>query len=345
MKILAIESSCDETACAIVGNGTKEIASEVASSADMHHITGGIVPEVAARKQVEYIVPVVDSTLHKASESLGINIKDIKEHIDAIAVTVGPGLAGSLIVGIEAAKSLALAWGRPIIAVNHLIGHIYANFLETDKETPGIRFPAAALVVSGGHTDIVLMKDHGNLEYLGGTIDDAAGEAFDKVARLLGLGMYLGGANLSRTASEYTGVELPEKLPRSLLHQNNYDFSFSGLKTAVKRLADKNMYPVPAIAKEFEESVVEVLTEKTLKAVENTKAKSVLLGGGVSANRKLRNDLINKVGEKFPDVVVHIPPFRLCTDNAVSIASAAYFNQNYKTFDNITPNPSMTIKD
>lgn len=342
---MAIESSCDETACAVVENGTREIASELASSAELHHKTGGIVPEVAARKQAEFILPVIESTIQKTADYFKIPAYEVKDKIDALAVTVGPGLVGSLIVGVEACKALALAWNKPIIPVNHLVGHIYANFLASPRAI--MLLPAVVLVVSGGHTDLVLMKDHGNLEYLGGTVDDAAGEAFDKIARLLNLGMYLGGANLSKTAREYVGPILPEKLPRSFIHEDNFDFSFSGLKTAVKRLADKNIYPIPAVAKEFEEAVVEVLVEKTLRAVEHTNAKSILLGGGVSANSKLRQDLVEKTNARFGDnkTTVKIPPLRLCTDNAVYIASAAYFNQNYKPLDQIIPNPSLTVKD
>ncbi len=347
---MAIESSCDETACAVVENGTTEIASELASSADVHHKTGGIVPEVAARKQVEFILPVIESTVQKAANYFKISPNQVRNKIDALAVTVGPGLAGSLIVGVEACKTLALAWNKPVIPVNHLVGHIYANFI--DESTPELKatredglFPAVVLVVSGGHTDLVLMKNHGDLEYLGGTIDDAAGEAFDKAARLLNLGMYLGGANLSKTAGDYVGAPSPEKLPRSFIYQHNFDFSFSGLKTAVKRLVDKNVCSVSAIAKEFEEAVVEVLVEKTLKAAEFTNAKSIFLGGGVSANQKLRRETIDKTAARLSNIVVKIPPIRLCTDNAISIASAAFFNQTYKPLSQIVFNPSLTIKD
>jgi len=375
MVILAIESSCDETACAVVKDGVYEIASELASSADLHHKTGGIVPEVAARKQVEFILPVLESTIQKTADHYRIKPSDVKNKIDAIAVTVGPGLVGSLIVGIEAAKALALAWQKPLIPVNHLVGHIYANFLlDREKDiadqeatspskgsgVPPWRdrdptrrgdvasnrsiFPAVVLVVSGGHTDLVLMNNHGDLEYLGGTIDDAAGEAFDKVARLLNYGMYLGGANLSKAAREYIGPKLAEKLPRPFIHEHNFDFSFSGLKTAVKRLVEKNLYEPAPIAKEFEEAVVEVLVEKTLKAVEHTNAKTILLGGGVSANSKLRQDLLDTTQARFGNAVtVKVPSLRLCTDNAIYIASAAYFNQTTKPLDQIAPNPSTTI--
>ena len=377
MLILAIESSCDETACAVVEDGVYEIASELASSAELHHKTGGIVPEVAARKQMEFILPVIESTIQKTADYYGIKTDEVKNKIDALAVTVGPGLAGSLIVGIEATKALALAWQKPLIPVNHLVGHFYANFLfngEKDvayKEIISPRrvrasrpggtgtrpeegmspptkplFPAVVLVVSGGHTDLVLMNNHGDLEYLGGTIDDAAGEAFDKVARMLNYGMYLGGANLSKVAREYTGPKLAEKLPRPFIHEPNFDFSFSGLKTAVKRLVEKNVYDSATIAKEFEEAVVEVLVEKTLKAIEHTDAKTIMLGGGVSANSKLRQDLLDKTQARFGNTVtVKVPPLRLCTDNAIYIASAAYFNQTTKPLDQIVPNPSMSIKD
>ena len=375
MVIMAIESSCDETACAVVEDGVYEIASELASSAELHHKTGGIVPEVAARKQVEFILPVLESTIQKTADYYGIKPSDVKNKIDALAVTIGPGLAGSLIVGIEAAKALALAWQKPLIPVNHLVGHFYANFLTQEPPSilapkPSSRvgslsrqggtpepsnralaptdplFPAVVLVVSGGHTDLVLMNNHEDLEYLGGTIDDAAGEAFDKVARLLNYGMYLGGANLSKVAREYTGPKLAEKLPRPFIHEHNFDFSFSGLKTAVKRLVEKNIYESASIAKEFEEAVVEVLVEKTLKAVEHTNAKTILLGGGVSANSKLRQDLLDKTQARFGNTItVKVPPLRLCTDNAIYIASAAYFNQTAKPLDQIVPNPSMSIKD
>ncbi|MBU0650037.1 tRNA (adenosine(37)-N6)-threonylcarbamoyltransferase complex transferase subunit TsaD [Patescibacteria group bacterium] len=339
MLILAIESSCDETACAVVADGVSEVAAELASSAELHHKTGGVVPEVAARKQVEFILPVIESTVNQTAAKLGLAPEQVKEQVDALAVTVGPGLTGSLIVGIEAAKALALAWNKPLLPVNHLVGHIYANFVDGTIIDP---FPAVALVASGGHTDLVLIKAHGDIHYLGGTLDDAAGEAFDKVARLLNLGNYLGGANLSQTARNYTGPPLPEKLPRPLLQENNYNFSFSGLKTAVKRLTDKKNYPVGAIAKEFEEAAVEVLVEKTVQAARETKAKTILLGGGVAANQKLRADLVSKAGD---GITVKIPPLKLCGDNAVYIASAAYFNQNYQPLEKVIPHPSLTISE
>ncbi|MDC0449240.1 tRNA (adenosine(37)-N6)-threonylcarbamoyltransferase complex transferase subunit TsaD, partial [bacterium] len=277
MNIFGIETSCDETAAAVVRDGVYEICSVVSSSADLHHKTGGVVPEVAARKQVEFIVPVVEETLNQFGEGI--------DKIDALAVTVGPGLIGSLLVGVEAAKALSLAWDKPLIPVNHLVGHIYANWVDNPNS---VEFPALGLVVSGGHTDLVLMKGHGGMEFLGGTIDDAAGEAFDKTARLLGLAKYLGGVELSNKAAECTNNTLVGRLPRPMLDRDNYDFSFSGLKTAVRRLVEGNNLPPEVVACEFETAVVDVLVKKTIRAAKNHNVKSILLGGGVSANRPLR---------------------------------------------------------
>lgn len=338
MKILSIETSCDETAAAVVEDGVKEICSVVSSSKDFHEKTGGIVPEVAARKQIEFIVPVIDQTL----KEFGFSVTDAQKEIDAIAVTVGPGLIGSLVVGVEAAKALALSWNKPLISVNHLVGHFYANFL-TEDTSKNIKFPAVVMVVSGGHTDLILMKGHGNFEYIGGTLDDAAGEAFDKTARLLGLAKYLGGRMLSEKALDCKENILKNKLPRPMLNQDNFDFSFSGLKTAVKRLVQNGDYPVECICREFEDAVVEVLVEKTFKAVKKYNAVSVLLGGGVSANSRLRDEM-KKHAEK-EKIELHIPPLRLCTDNAVYIASAAFFNQKQVPLEKIYPDPSLGIMD
>ncbi len=332
MNILAIETSCDETAAAVVENGVKEIASVVASSKDFHEQTGGIVPEVAARKQVEFLLPVLEQTLLKA-----FGTKSAQDQLDALAVTVGPGLVGSLIVGVEAAKALAFAWHKPLIPVNHLVGHIYANFIND----PGIKFPALVLVVSGGHTDLVLMKSHGEFEFIGGTLDDAAGEAFDKTARILGIANYLGGAKLSKVAAACRVNTITGTLPRPLVDSEGYDFSFSGLKTAVKRLWENENLPVEVVAREFEDAVVDVLVAKASKAAQDFKVVSILLGGGVSANGMLRARM-----QKEADalgVSLYVPPVRLCTDNAVYIASAAFFNQNYPDLSTISPNPSLEI--
>lgn len=343
MIILAIETSCDETACAIVENGTKLWVQSLASSVAIHQKFGGVVPEVAARKQVEFIVPVIQECLEKFGYS--------PKKIDAIAVTVGPGLVGSLVVGIEAAKALAIAWDKPLIPVNHLVGHIYGNFLaDGDGNVPQINFPAVVLIVSGGHTDLILMKNHGNFDYLGGTLDDAAGEAFDKTARLLGISKYFGGALLAKKAGEFSGKINPiYRLPRPMIHEDNFDFSFSGLKTAVKNLYEKtheNVAAVEQISKEFQDAVVDVLVKKTIKACLHTCAKNLLLGGGVSANTALREKMFaegNKLGIK-----VLAPPINLCNDNAIYIASAAFFNQRFakvSDFKSIVAKPSMGIMD
>lgn len=341
MIILGIETSCDETATAIVENGVSEICSVVASSKEFHEKTGGVVPEIAARKQVEAITPVIAECFNKFKDIKGLNtLEDCYKLIDAVAVTVGPGLVGSLVVGIEAAKALSLALNKPIIPVNHLVGHIYANFID-NKET--IIFPCIALLVSGGHTDLVLIKGHGDFEYLGGTLDDAAGEAFDKVARLLGLSKYLGGVLLSEKAEKCKKTNNVGKLPRPMINQNNFDFSFSGLKTATRRMIEENKYSVEEVACEFEDAVVDVLVKKTIKAAAKYDVKSILLGGGVSANRVLRKR-INEEAEKL-GLLSHIPPIDLCTDNAVYIAGAAFFNNKSIEFKDLDANPSLGIMD
>ncbi len=358
MKILAIETSCDETACAVVENGTEILASSLATSAKLHEKTGGIVPEVAARKQLDFVVPVINDTLEKFCTGEGLSLEKVLKFgcgVDAVAVTTGPGLMRSLVVGIEAAKALSFAWDKPLIPVNHLIGHIYANFVGETACAVGangtIEFPAVALVVSGGHTDLVLMKNHGDFEYLGGTLDDAAGEAFDKTARLIGLSKYLGGAALSKKAAECKENTLAGVLPRPMLNENNYDFSFSGLKTAVKRLVAKSVdetgavtnpaYSTECLAREFETAVVDVLTSKTIKAAKEFKVKSILLGGGVAANSALRTRL-QKDAQKI-NIPVFVPPISLCGDNAVAIASAAFFNQVYKKPTEVVASPSLGI--
>ena len=341
MRILAIETSCDETAVAVVDNGTKEVCSSIASSEDLHKKTGGIVPEVAARKQVEFIVPVIEDCLEKLKAECSFDTdKKTIASIKSLAVTNGPGLIGSLLVGVEAAKALSLAWGIPLIPVNHLVGHIYANWIETDNFP---QFPLVALVVSGGHTDLVLMRDHGNLEFLGGTVDDAAGEAFDKTARLLGLAKYLGGPLLSKKSLECKNNTAQGRLPRPMLDRPNFDFSFSGLKTAVRRLVETETYPIEVVACEFETAIVDVLVKKTIKAVGKHNVKTVLLGGGVSANTQLRNRMqfeADKMG-----VGVHIPEICLCTDNAAYIASAAFFNRKDVSLKDIKADPSLGIMD
>lgn len=311
MNVLGIETSCDETAAAVVTDGRQLRANIVASQAEMHAAYGGVVPEVASRQHVLWIVPVLERALADA----GLGWADL----DAVAVTQGPGLAGSLLVGVNAAKAIAFARGLPLVGVNHLEGHIYANWL-TGAE---ITFPVVCLIVSGGHTDLILMRDHGQYERLGRTRDDAAGEAFDKVARILGLG-YPGGPAIQQAAENGDPSRYP--LPRAWLGET-YDFSFSGLKTAVLRAVETLRPQEPGatvtvadLAASFQEAVVEVLVEKTRRAALAYGARQVLLAGGVAANRLLRRWMAERV-----PVPVVVPPLSLCTDNAAMIAAAGYF--------------------
>jgi N6-L-threonylcarbamoyladenine synthase len=367
MRILGIESSCDETAAAIIEetqNGSVKLLSNItATSANIHARTGGVIPEEAARKQIQSIIPVIDLALNDSHQQI--------EDIDAIALTIGPGLIGSLLVGVETAKTISLVTKKPIIPVNHLVGHIYANWIETPDFFETVpQFPALALVVSGGHTDLVLMKDHGKVEWIGGTRDDAAGEAFDKTARLLGFD-YPGGPLLSSDAAKYveSQVKSHESLtlfPRPMINEPNYDWSFSGLKTAVLRemkslLGEKENITLADYAKiaqtdivqkerarlaaEIQEAIVESLVIKTLRAVKEYKPKSLLLAGGVSANMRLREVFRSRIREENIDVSFHVPKPILCTDNAAYIATCAYFNQKYIDWKNIDANPELTIMD
>jgi N6-L-threonylcarbamoyladenine synthase len=314
-RILAIETSCDETACAVLENGRELLSSTVASQMDIHARYGGVFPEVASRQHVLSIIPVVEQTLAQSN----LTLKDI----DAIAVTRGPGLAGSLVVGMNMAKGLALGTSLPMIGVNHLEGHIYSSWIYNAGETapPEPQFPLMALLVSGGHTELNLMTDHLTYQRLGSTRDDAAGEAFDKVARLLGLS-YPGGPSIQRAAE--TGDPTRFKFPRAKL-DNPYDFSFSGLKTAVLyevndwKKKNKTL-PVEDLAASFQAAVVDVLFKKTIQAARDQHAKEILVAGGVSANRALRQAF--QAQDEFK---VHIPPFSLCTDNAAMIAAAGYY--------------------
>jgi N6-L-threonylcarbamoyladenine synthase len=315
VRILAIETSCDETACAVVENGRALLASTVASQMDIHARYGGVFPEVASRQHVLSIVPVVEQTLIQSS----LTLKDV----DAIAVTRGPGLAGSLVVGMNMAKGLALGLGLPLVGVNHLEGHIYSAWIYNAGESipPEPQFPLMALLVSGGHTELNLITDHLTYERLGVTLDDAAGEAFDKVARLLGLS-YPGGPSVQRAAEG--GDPTRFNFPRARL-EGRYDFSFSGLKTAVlyeiNELKKKSTtLPVEDLAASFQAAVVDVLFDKTMQAARDYNAKEILVAGGVSANGALRQAFQSQTEFK-----VHIPPFSLCTDNAAMIAAAGYY--------------------
>jgi len=314
-RILGIESSCDETAAAVVENGRVILSSAVASQEDLHAQYGGIFPEVASRQHILSIYPIVDQALKEAHLKLA--------DLDGIAVTRGPGLPGSLVVGINMAKGLAIGSGLPLLGINHLEGHLYSAWLGEEgkkkKKTP--QFPLMALIVSGGHTELIFMKDHLVYERLGGTLDDAAGEAFDKVARLLELG-YPGGPAVQKTAED--GNPEAFDFPRSWL-DDSYNFSFSGIKTAVLRTVQqlekqKSKLPIADLAASFQTAVVEVLIRKTLLAAEEYQTKDILIAGGVSANSALREQISSQ--KKYR---VHIPPLSLCTDNAAMIAGVGCF--------------------
>ncbi len=315
VRILAIESSCDETATAVVDDGRRMLSSVVASQDELHALTGGVVPEVAARQHLRALLPVVRRALADAATGW--------EAIDYVAATAGPGLPGALLVGLNAARGIAFARGLPLIPVDHLEGHVCANWLYDGQgggdvaETPEEpALPALALVVSGGHTELMLMLDHGRFRRLGGTRDDAAGEAFDKVARLLDLG-YPGGPPLSRLAARATDRRL--RLPRAWLRGND-DFSFSGLKTAVLHALREPDAPPPAeMAWAFEQSVCDVLSLKAVRAAEREGASALLVAGGVAANGRLRALMAERAS-----LPLHIPPPALCTDNAAMIAAAAF---------------------
>ncbi len=307
MKILGIETSCDETAAAVVVEGTTILSNVVASQVDIHARYGGIVPEVASRQHLLAILPVLKQAMMEAK----VDFNDLQ----GVAVTIGPGLPGSLLVGVNLAKAIALAHNLPLIGVNHLEGHIYANWLER-QESP--LFPCLCLIVSGGHTDLVLMEGHGQYKRLGQTRDDAAGEAFDKGARLLGLG-YPGGPIIEKMAKE--GVA-SLSLPRAWLKGSD-DFSFSGLKTALLHLVrekEKVNFAIADAAASFQQAVIDVLVTKTIEAAKRLKVKQILLSGGVAANRTLCQQFVDL--SPFP---VLFPPPKLCTDNAAMIASCGYY--------------------
>ncbi len=314
--ILGIETSCDETAASIVKNGRDILSNVVNSQINIHQQFGGVVPEVASRQHIENIARVVDNAFKEA----GLDYQDI----DAVAVTNQPGLIGALLVGVSFAKGFAWTLDRPLLAVNHLHGHIYANVLEHRD----IVFPAVCLVVSGGHTSLLHMKDINDYQVIGATRDDAAGEAFDKVARFLELG-YPGGPAIQKAAA--MGEAGKFKLPRVLLDKNDFEFSFSGLKTAAMNLWRKrpagSELEVFDLAAEFQQALVDVLVEKSLKAAEKYQVDSILMAGGVAANEHLRCLMKEKAGQE--NIKVFYPSLSLCTDNAAMVAGIAY--QQYIT--------------
>ncbi|MEC2075158.1 tRNA (adenosine(37)-N6)-threonylcarbamoyltransferase complex transferase subunit TsaD [Metabacillus fastidiosus] len=331
--ILAIETSCDETACAIVKNGKEIIANVVSSQIESHKRFGGVVPEIASRHHVEQLTVVLEEAMEKSALSF--------EDLDAIAVTEGPGLVGALLVGVNAAKALAFAQGLPLVGVHHIAGHIYANQLIAE-----LKFPLLALVVSGGHTELVYMKDHASFEVIGETLDDAAGEAYDKVARTLGL-PYPGGPHIDRLAHE---GEPSISLPRAWLEEGSYNFSFSGLKSAVintlhnAKQKGEEINPQD-LAASFQESVIEVLVTKTMRAAEQYNVKQVLLAGGVAANKGLRSALQTAFSEK-KDIELIIPPLSLCTDNAAMIAAAGsvMYKKGVRSNMKLNANPGLELK-
>lgn len=309
MNILAVESSCDETSVAIVKDGKEVLSHVVLSQIDIHKVFGGVVPEIASRNHVVHMTRVFEEAINQS----GLTIDDI----DLVAVTQGPGLIGSLLVGINAATTFAFAHQKKIIGVNHLIGHIYAANIEHE-----IKFPALALLVSGGHTELLYIKDHMDIKMLGTTLDDAVGEAYDKVARTLGLS-YPGGPVIDKLAA--LGTET-YTLPRSYLDKEAFNFSFSGLKSAVINLVHNanqrnEEIRVNDMCKSFQESVLDVLVDKTKHAAETFDVKQVILAGGVAANKGLRQ----RIKQEIKDKEILIPSMEFCTDNAAMIGAAAYF--------------------
>jgi len=331
--ILAIESSCDETAAAVVRNGREVLSNVISSQMDLHALYGGVVPEIASRKHVEVIDGVITQALREADRTL--------DEIDAIGVTYGPGLVGALLVGLAEAKAIAFAAEKPLIGVHHIEGHICANYIENKNFEP----PYIALVVSGGHSHLVFVSDYGRYEILGKTRDDAAGEAYDKVARVLGMG-YPGGPKIDAAAKQ--GNPDAVKFPRIFLEEDSYDFSFSGLKSAVLNYVNKQKMIgeeiVPEdIAASFQQAVVEVLVSKTIKAAKEKAVQKVALAGGVASNSALRNRM--KAECEKEGLELSIPSPVLCTDNAAMIGCAAYYEYMAGRRDglDLNANPSLRL--
>ncbi|MBW6431694.1 tRNA (adenosine(37)-N6)-threonylcarbamoyltransferase complex transferase subunit TsaD [Patescibacteria group bacterium] len=371
MYILAIETSCDETSAAVIYESDNRpiiLSNVVSSQIDLHKKYGGVVPEVAARAHIEIIIPVIDEAIKKADISL--------DEIDYIAPTYGPGLIGSLLVGVETAKALALARNIPIIPINHLEGHLYANFVSENKKNraPGLKpenkqlhFPILALIISGGHTMLIIVKDHLKYQVVGRTRDDAAGEAFDKAAKILGLG-YPGGPIISKWAEEgdessykFPTIDLTDKPFRDqdgyLRHpEASLDFSFSGLKTSlltkVKEITVNNKVlndkEISNLAASFQKAIVDNVSQNVLRGVERYQPKTFIISGGVAANKQLRETLKKNIEINSPEVRFLVPEFELCTDNAAMIGIAGYYqikNLNSKFEKNIVAVPSLKLEE
>ncbi|EPG1427140.1 TPA_asm: tRNA (adenosine(37)-N6)-threonylcarbamoyltransferase complex transferase subunit TsaD [Listeria monocytogenes] len=333
--ILGIESSCDETAASVVKNGNEIISSVVASQIESHKRFGGVVPEIASRHHVEQITLVIEEALKQANVTM--------DDLDGIAVTEGPGLVGALLIGMNAAKTLAFMHNLPLVGVHHIAGHIYANRFETE-----FKFPLLSLVVSGGHTELVLMKADNEFEIIGETRDDAAGEAYDKVARTLGLA-YPGGVQIDKLAKD---GEDTFHFPRAMMDEGSFDFSFSGLKSSfintLHNLRQRGEEPNPNdMAASFQASVVDVLVSKTIRAAKQYDVKQLLLAGGVAANQGLRERLIQEVKLELPETELIIPPLALCGDNAAMIAAAGTvsFLQGKRSGFDMNANPGLLLED
>jgi N6-L-threonylcarbamoyladenine synthase len=333
MKILGIESSCDETAASVVEDGVRVLSNKIASQIEIHARYGGVVPEVASRQHMLAVIPIIRQAMDEAEVGW--------EDLDAIAVTKGPGLAGSLLVGVNTAKAIAMARKKPLIGVNHLEGHIYANWLTGQN----ICFPVICLIVSGGHSDLILMKDHGDYTLLGQTRDDAAGEAFDKAARILGLG-YPGGPAIQKAAE--SGIPII-RLPHAWLEGTN-DFSFSGIKTALLRMVEGGKISldeappngIPSkydAAVSFQKAVVEVLATKTILLAKERGVSQILVAGGVAANSALRRYLVDN-----SPIPVLVPPIILCTDNAAMIAACGFYRYRAGRVDGLDMDAVPSLK-
>lgn len=330
--ILALETSCDETAAAVVRNGLEVKSNIVASQVDWHRKYGGVVPEIASRKHLEFINPVIEEAMSEAGKEFA--------DLTAVAATYGPGLVGGLLVGLSTAKSLAYAMDKPFIGVNHIAGHIYANFISHREIEP----PIICLTVSGGHTDLLYFSEPGEYNILGRSRDDAAGEAFDKVARFLKLG-YPGGPVIERKARN--GNSRAIDFTRALINEDTYDFSFSGLKTAVinyvhNKKQKNEKINIADIAASFQETVIDMLISKVMKAVNNYKTKSVMLSGGVAANKALRERLQKELQNIA--LPLYYPDNKLCTDNAAMIASVAYYKYKKNDFSPLSLNADPNLE-